>query len=314
MDYVQIAAGMAGHIREAVRPLIGKAAARNIAGAASSGDATFGIDCIAEEAVISFIEANKLNVAIYTEDEGLREFGNPEATLIIDPIDGSRPAMAGFESCVVSVAVTRYGEKARMRDVVAGCIYEIKHDRAFTAEKGCGAKIFEGGTQVDISPTAVKDVTRAAWTTEVAGRPLDKIAVVIAEPLAASSITGGFFVLNSTAFSLTRLVNGQLSAVADVAGRLLKDFPSSRQDFIKAGNNRVIGLFPYDFAAAAFIAMEAGCVVTDAWGRSLDDINLLDSSEANIQSMLAASTPELHGQFLNMINDGFRRLDDEGSD
>lgn len=306
MTYATLARELAAHIRSAVRPLIGTPASRDITGTASSGDATFSIDNVAEDAVVRFITQRKLNLAVYTEDEGLKAFGTPEATLIIDPIDGTRGAAAGFECCVVSVAVARYGETTHMSDVIAGCIHEIKQDRVFVAEKGLGAHVYENGVEIEATASTVTAIRRAAWTAEVAGRPVDQIATILRPAFDASSVTGGFFVLNSTAFSLSRLVTGQLSAVVDVAGRLLKDGPDARSEFRKAGNGRIIGLFPYDFAAAAFIAQEAGCVVTDGYGAPLDGVNLLDSSEANIQSILAASNPELHSKFLSIIDDGFR--------
>lgn len=308
MDYALMARDLAAHIRNAVRPLLGTPGARNITGTAVSGDATFSIDDIAEHAVVRFIEDNNLDVAVYTEDEGLKEFGRPKATLIIDPIDGTRPAAAGFESCVVSVAVAEYGPTAHMRNVIAGCIYEIKRDRVFMAQKHGEVWVVEDGKQVGTHPSQITDISHAAWTAEVAGRPIEKTAAVLRDALAASSITGGFFVLNSTAYSLSMLITGQLSAVVDVAGRLLRHKPGIRDDFLQAANGSVIGLFPYDFAAAAFIAQQAGCVVTDAWGKPLDEVDLLDSSEGNIQSIIAASTPELHTKFLEMIDDGFRRL------
>jgi myo-inositol-1(or 4)-monophosphatase len=314
MIYATLARELAAHIRSAVRPLIGTPASRDITGTASSGDATFRIDNVAEDAVVQFITERKLDLAVYTEDEGLKSFGVPEATLIIHPIDGTRGAAAGFECCVVSVAVARYSETTHMSDVVAGCIHEIKQDRVFVAEKGHGAHVYENGAEITATASTVTDITRAAWTAEVAGRPVDQVATVLRRAFDASSVTGGFFVLNSTAFSLSRLVNGQLSTVVDVGGRLLREAPDARSEFSKAGNGRIIGLFPYDFAAAAFIAQEAGCMVTDAEGRPLDDVNLLDSSEGSIQSILAASTPELHSQFLSIIDDGFRRLSIESSD
>lgn len=311
MRYAELARDLAAHIRSAVRPLIGTVASRSITGTASSGDATFSIDNVAEEAVVGFIRERGLNLAVYTEDEGLKRFGEPEATLIIDPIDGTRGAAAGFECCVVSVAVARYAETAYMRDVIAGCIYEIKDDRAFVAELGQGARVYESGALVDVCASRVDRIDRAAWSMEIAGRPSDITCRVLRKAIDASSVTGGFFVLNSTAFSLSRLVNGQLSAVVDVAGRLLSDCPGMRDEFQQAGNGRIIGLFPYDFAAAAFIASEAGCVVTDGYGAVLDGVNLLDSTESNIQSIVAACTPELHARFMEIIEEGMRN---EGCD
>ena len=134
MTCAQLAAALAAHIRAIVAPRLGKSDSREVTGTAASGDATFNIDALAEEAVIDYIRTNALNVAYYTEDAGLREFGDPEATLIIDPIDGSRGAIAGFECCVVSVAVADYKPDVRMRDVRAGCIHEIKYDQAFIAD------------------------------------------------------------------------------------------------------------------------------------------------------------------------------------
>ncbi len=134
------------HIRDIVRPHLGAWHGREIAGTAASGDATFGIDEIAEEAIVSFIEREKLSIAYYSEDKGLMEFGtSPEAVLIIDPIDGTRPAMAGFEACVVSVAWADYAPDAVMGDVRFGCIGEIKNDDLFWAERGQGAHWIGGG-------------------------------------------------------------------------------------------------------------------------------------------------------------------------
>jgi myo-inositol-1(or 4)-monophosphatase len=312
VTYSELARGLAAHVREIVRPMLGAVASKQITGTASSGDATFGIDNAAEQAVVEFIADNNLDVAIYTEDEGLRSFGKPKATLIIDPIDGTRGAAAGFECCVVSVAVTAYADSVRMRNVLAGCVHEIKQDRAFVAERGAGARVYENGIEVSVARSRVADLDRAAWTVELAGRPADWTASVLRGAIDASSVTGGFFVLNSTAFSLSRLVNGQLSAVVDIAGRLLRDVPDARSEFLTAGNGRVIGVFPYDFAAAAFIASEAGCVVTDGYGRSLDDVDLLNNSESGIQSIVAACTPELHARFVEVIENGMGRLCNEG--
>ncbi len=199
MNYSELAGELARHIRGVVRPLIGKPESGHVTGTASSGDATFRIDAAAEEAVMKFVVRRKLNVACYTEDVGLRKFGNPEATLVIDPIDGSRGAKSGFECCVVSVAVAEYKDDVRLKDVVAGCVHEIKEDRAFLAERGGGVRVFEGRKEVNVTKSNVTSIDRAAWTAEVAGRPAELTARVLGDAIDASSIRGGFFVVNSTA-------------------------------------------------------------------------------------------------------------------
>ena len=64
--------------------------------------------------------------------------GEPEWVLIVDPIDGTRPAMAGFEAACVSVAAARLDGEPTMGDVEVGCVVEIKSGAAFVAERGGG--------------------------------------------------------------------------------------------------------------------------------------------------------------------------------
>ena len=63
-----------------------------------------------------------------------------------------------------------------------------------------------------------------------------------------------------------------------------------------------MGIAPYDMAAALLLTEEAGCTVTDAYGGSFEDVLLLDSSENNHQSLIAASNPELHAKMLNILD------------
>ena len=298
------------HIRDTVRPHLGAWHGRQISGTAASGDATFGIDDIAEEAIVSFIEREKLSIAYYSEDKGLIEFGAaPDAVLIIDPIDGTRPAIAGFEACVVSVAWADYAPDVTLGDVRFGCIGEIKNDDLFWAERGGGAHwIGPDGAEKAARLLPIEDIAKAPLTFEVVARPFEWIGVALGEIVDASSMTGGCFLFNSTAFSLTRLMTGQLAAALDIGNRLLRDFPTGRERFLALGFGRPIGLFAYDIAAAALIAQEAGAVVTDAYGNSLDGTRLLDTSEPNLQSILGASNAALHEKLLAAIHSGFGRL------
>ena len=304
------------HIRDTVRPHLGAWHGRQISGTAASGDATFGIDEIAEEAIVSFIEREKLSIAYYSEDKGLIEFGAaPEAVLIIDPIDGTRPAIAGFEACVVSVAWADYTPDVTLGDVRFGCIGEIKNDDLFWAARGEGAHwIGPDGAEKTARLLPIEEIARAPLTFEVVARPFEWIGVALGEIVDASSMTGGCFLFNSTAFSLTRLMTGQLAASIDIGNRLLRDFPAGRERFLALGFGRPIGLFAYDIAAAALIAQEVGAVVTDAYGNSLDGTRLLDTSEPNLQSILSASNAVLHERLLAAINTGMGRLQINASD
>lgn len=298
------------HIRDTVRPHLGAYQSRTVSGTAASGDATFAIDDYAEEAIIQFIERERLSIAFYSEDKGLMEFGaSPEAVLIIDPIDGTRPAIAGFETCVVSVAWADYTSNVTMGDVRYGCIQEIKGEDVFWAERGGGAHwLGPDGASQPLRLLPIEDIASAPLSFEAVARPFEWQGVALAEILDTASLKGGVFLFNSTAFSLTRLLTGQLAACLDAGSRILRDIPRSRPRFLELGRGRPMGLFTYDIAAAALIAQEAGAVVTDGYGRSFDATPLLDTSESNLQSLVAASTPALHEKLLTALDAGVERL------
>lgn len=307
-DPLSLIRALADHLQKTVAPHLGRVESRRVTSTASSGDATFQVDEIAEEAVVQFIEETRAPVAYYSEDRGLVRFGPADGILVIDPIDGTRPAAAGLESCVVSVAWAADIENPRMKDVQYGCIRELFGERTFLAERGRGARILVGEEEIPPTPSGVTDPAFTMWTSETVGRPASLVFTCLEELIDRSSKTGSFFVFNSSAFSLTRLLTGQLDAVVDVGGRLLRDAPGARDRFADLGLGRPMGLFSYDIAAAALIAQEAGYTVTDASGQSLDDVPLLDTSEGNIQSLLATTTPELHASLLEFLDRGIQRL------
>ena len=301
MDIERAIVDLAYAIRRAVRPHLGKASSKNVTGKASSGDESFAIDEVAEKAVAEFIAHHNLPVAYYTEERGLVECACPEHLLVIDPIDGTRPAMVGLEGSVVSIALAPYSKEACLSDVTFGCVLELKEDRLLTAVRGGNVRILEGETYQPVSLTLTSDLDKMSWSFDIAGRPMELVAQVIGPMVNRSSLRGGVYIINSIAFCLTRLVTGQFDAVVDVSNRILRDHPELRQQFVESGLGTVIGLFPYDIAAAVLIAETAGCHVTDAYGNSLGDTPLLDTSEQSIRSCVAASNPVLHERLLAEI-------------
>jgi myo-inositol-1(or 4)-monophosphatase len=298
------------YIRDKVRPHLGAWSARKVTGIAESGDATFAIDNIAEEAIVQFITEQGLSVAYYSEDRGLIKFGKyPKAVLVIDPIDGTRPAVAGFEQCVVAVSWSEYTEHVTMGNVLHACVAELKHDDIFVASRGVGAQWTDSsGANCPVALSQTFEMSKAPLSFEAVARPFEYLGVVLDEIVNAASMEGGCYLYNSTAYSLTRLLTGQLAAVLDVGNKIMRDHPWTRDRFIKTGRGKAIGIFTYDIAAAALIAAEAGAIVTKADGSSFADTPLLDTSEINIQSLCAASTRQLHEQLLLSIESGSRRL------
>jgi myo-inositol-1(or 4)-monophosphatase len=123
-DPLALAREVALALREQVLPALGAHAGREHAGAGAGGDITFAIDERAEAFLEEYLREAAPGVAFYSEDRGLVEpAAAGEWVLVVDPIDGTRPAMAGLESACVSVAAARLGDgEPTMADVEVGVV------------------------------------------------------------------------------------------------------------------------------------------------------------------------------------------------
>ncbi|MFP6581709.1 MAG: inositol monophosphatase family protein [Candidatus Hydrogenedentota bacterium] len=302
---------LAQAIKVAVLPEMASTKGRAIVGSAQSGDATFHIDAVAEKALKNFLTNAKQPVVYYSEDAGYTTFTNEQPThlLLIDPIDGTRAAKCGFEGCVISVCSTRVIERPTFADIDSGLIMELTEDRFFYAERGHGARIHYNGHSKKAKISQNEDVETMAWSMTVPARPAELIFPTSAKLIDITSLKGGFFACNSSSYSLTRLVTNQLDACVDIANRFYRDIPDAVEDaFINAGRGTVLGVCPYDYAAALLIAQEAGCVVTDAYGKGFDDLLLLDSSPENHQTIIAATNAKLHKKLLSYYDTRITQL------
>lgn len=299
-------------VKDAVAPLAQAVKGREVVDEAPSGDVTFLLDRVAEKALFTHLKAAALPIAYYSEHEGYSTFSSkaPKSLLIVDPIDGTRAAKSGFEGCVVAVASTRVIERPTIADIDCACVMDLMGERIFLAERGKGARVYVGGKLKRPKLSENVDLESMIWSMTIPARPAELIFPTAARIIDLSSLKGGFFACNSTSFSLTRLVTNQLDACIDIANRYYRDIPDRVEDyFINAGRGKVIGVAPYDIAASLLIAQEAGCVVTDAYGRNFNDLLLLDSSKTNHQSIIAASNAQLHEKLLNFFDTRIRQYE-----
>jgi len=294
---------LAKHVRETLLPHFGKATGKVVRGVAQSGDTTFQLDVLAEDAVAQYLHQSGRPLAYYTEDRGLVKLhSRPQAVLIIDPIDGTRPAACGFESAVVSIALCPYSEGATFKDIFSGAILELKSGELAWTERGRGTSIHTAlGTKLNAQPSQKTTLEDLFWSYETVGRPARWVNRYLADLIDRSSMNAAVFVFNSAAYSITRLVTGQLDAHIDLAARILKDHPEAREEFLLAGRGRLVTTFAYDIAAAYIIAREAGCTVTDGYGQPLDEVPLLEKPQENPLSCLAAANPTLHETILKFL-------------
>jgi myo-inositol-1(or 4)-monophosphatase len=293
-------------LRERVLPHLGSHAGRaHEDGEAAGGDVTFAIDAEAERFLESFLAERAPELAFYSEDRGLvvPAGGGAADVLVVDPIDGTRPAMAGLESCCVSVAAAPLHDDVRMGETTVGCVVEIKSGTVFLAERGRGL--------IESPPprlSANERIDRMFWTYGFRGRPARPTVEVLGDLIDESSVGGATFDLGSAAFDMTRVLTGQLDAYVEPGPLMVDEVPGMRAEFERVGGGAVLNNSPYDLAAAALCLTEAGAIVTDARGRSLDGRPLLGSGAEFQMSVVTSANRPLHDRILAAVDAGLRRL------
>lgn len=305
----ELADRLARELRELVLPSLGQASARGLAGTAVGGDTTFAVDEIAESYVVDFLARESLPVALYSEDRGLMTSGDPDYVLVVDPIDGTRPAAAGFEAACVSIAVAQWGGDPTMGDVFYGVLQEIKEGGVFSARRGGGVRAQNLlGRDIDIHLSQNADLSRLFWTIGFRGRPAVELSTVLGGLIDESSVDGAVFDLGSATYCMSRILTGQLDAYVDVGPLMIEYVPEVEKRFREVGNGHVLNNAPYDVAASTLILEEAGCVVTDAAGRPLDGRPLLGSGVDHQMSVVASANSSIHQRILEQIERGLVSL------
>ena len=292
-------------LRERVLPHLGSHAGRaHTDGAAVGGDVTFAIDEEAEAMIEPFLAERAPNVAFYSEDRGLvNPSGRGEHVLVIDPIDGTRPAMAGLEACCVSVAAAPLRDDVTMGEVTVACVVEIPTGAMFLAERGRG--LLESPP---VRLSSNDDLDRLFWAYGFRGRPARPLVEVVGDLIDRSSVGGAGFDLGSAAFCMTRVLTGQLDAYIEPGPLLVDEVPGMRREFERVGGGAVLNNSPYDLAGAALCVTEGGGIVTDARGGSLDDRPLLGSGPEFQMSVITSASAPLHAKLVDQVASGMTRL------
>ncbi len=98
-------------------------------------------------------------MAYYTEDKCLiKKDQSPNRLLIIDPVDGIRPAFSGFESVVASIALCPYCDHATSKDITHRITLELKSGNLFYVESGNGILIQNNDPMLSKNPSRNEDL------------------------------------------------------------------------------------------------------------------------------------------------------------
>lgn len=284
-----------------IRRCMGVQTGRESYGKANNGDVHFKIDEIAENFIEQMISQSNLPLAYFTEKKGY--VGNKLAkyVLLIDPIDGTRGALANLETCCIPISLCPNSRDVTIEDIIFSVIVEIKSGQYFTAIKGKGVHYSNG----EIARTDNDKLDKMFWAIELCGNPNKYIHRFLGDLIDKSAVGGGVFVFNSASFAITRVILGQLDAYIDIGNRVIKEDPSSIKQFENVGFGSVLNLFSYDIAAAVMMAVELKIPATDAFGDSLGNTKLLDVSMDSQQSCVVAINSALHGKIIEYLDRSF---------
>ncbi len=200
------------------------------------------IDRASERQIVDGILAARPHDGVVGE-EGTDRLGTSGVRWIIDPLDGTTNYLYSHPGFAVSIGVEIADE------VVAGAVFDPLHDQLFTATLGGGA--FLGG---------------------------DAIAASAQTDLGATLVATGFGYDSTTRARQAQLLAQVLPHVRDIRrmGAASLDLCSVACGRVDAYYER--GLAPWDLAAGALIAAEAGAVVMG-----------LDGGDVRAGSLLAAA-------------------------
>lgn len=234
---------------------------KSLIGRGASGDKTYQIDRIAEDIVISALEKSKEALTVISEEIGVKDFKGGGIKVLIDPIDGSRNAIAGIPFYCTSIAIANGDTIA---NIELAYIVNLINGDEFWAERGKGA--FLNGEKINTQPT--EEFYLIAYEAQ---NPHKDITSIL--PLLSKFRKTRCF--GSTALDLAYLANGAISV------------------FITPSPSR-----SFDFAAGWLLVKEAGGIITDIDGNNIDtkEINLKRST-----SLLASGNEKLHKKALHII-------------
>lgn len=230
-------------------------------GVGASGDKTFPIDKKAEEIIISGLEKSGESLTIVSEELGIENIKGGGKKVLIDPIDGSKNAIAGIPFYCASIAVA---DGDTIGDIELSYIINLINGDEFRAEKNKGAFLNEKR----IAPQKTDDFYLIAYEAQSPKKDIPRIMPLLAKSMKTRC-------LGSTALDLAHLAFGSISIFVN---------PSLSRSF--------------DFGGGWLIVKEAGGSFTDIEGNPIEPTEI---SLKKSVSLLAAGNEKLHREALKLL-------------
>ncbi|MCH7689685.1 MAG: hypothetical protein IIA17_01400 [candidate division Zixibacteria bacterium] len=234
----------------------------------AKGDIVKWFDLAADEAASTYLKKHfPCSVVLLSEEGPPREFGagQPEFTVVLDPVDGSDNFARGITPVGTAVAIIPYSCPISVETVQYALVGNLVTGQICTAEQGNGA--FCNGNQIRTSSCNV--LTSAMISCE-----MNHFAV--RAPLAnVLSRAGGVRTLGCATQAITLVASGSIDAHLDLRGRLT----------------------PENFLAPSLLLTEAGGAISGSDGEPIPGITDLTQRF----SIIASNSPELHAVLVQQL-------------
>lgn len=249
-----------------LRPLAQKAI-----GIGAGGDKTFPVDKIAEDIIISELEDSRLPLSIVSEEYGRKDINGGGAKVLIDPIDGSKNAIAGIPFYCTSIAIA---DGDTIGSISIAYVINLINGDEFHAERNKGT--FLNGER--ISSQKDNEFYLIAYEAQTPGKDIARILPLLSNARKTRC-------LGATALDLAYLAYGAISVFVT---------PSPSRSF--------------DFGGGWLLAREAGGISSDLEGAPLDhiEIGLKKSSP-----LLVSGNQELHDRALRLLKNSGPEIEAE---
>ncbi len=234
----------------------------------AKGDSVKWFDLAADEATSSYLKEHfPYPVVLLSEEGSPREFGTgqPEFTVVLDPVDGSDNFARGMAPVGMAVALIPHSCPISVETVKYALVGNLVTGQICTAEQGNGA--FCNGNQIRTGSCNI--LTRAMISCE-----MNHLAV--RAPLAnVLSRARGVRALGCATQAITLVASGSLDAHLDLRGRLT----------------------PENFLAPSLILTEAGGTISGTDAEPIPDITNLTQRF----SIIASGSSELHAVLVQQL-------------
>jgi myo-inositol-1(or 4)-monophosphatase len=265
VNHITVLKEIAGEVYSAVNSLLGTSESKQVLGKGFGGDQTLLVDEVAEEAIIRYLERQRIACTFIGEERGVQRLGKePGFYLVADAVDGTTNATRGINFVSTSLAVAPMDDLGRIE---AALVMNLCDGETFEAEKGKGAR--HNGKRIRTS--GVVSLGEAVLGIDVSRSP-SSVEPTVPFMRKAKSVRS----FGSAALEICYVASGRLDAYVDLRGML-----------------RTL-----DFAAAMLIVKEAGGIFVQHDGKGFDGYHL---SELNRFSVLAAANENIYREIASNV-------------